>query len=45
LGACKLDKLIALEIVEINPCLDEKKNKMAETALVIIESIVETLEN
>lgn len=45
LGACKLDKLIALEIVEVNPCLDEKKNKMAETALVIIESIVETLEN
>ena len=45
LGACKNDKLVALEIVEINPCLDEKKNKMAETALVIIESIVETLEN
>ena len=41
---CKLDKFIALEIVEVNPCLDEKKNKMAETTLEIIESIIETLE-
>jgi arginase len=36
---------VALELVEVNPCLDEKKNKMAETALDILESIIETLEN
>ncbi len=42
---CKFDKLVALELVEVNPCLDEKKNKMAETALDILESIIETLEN
>jgi arginase len=42
---CKNEKLVALEIVEVNPCLDEKKNKMAETAFELLESIVETLEN
>ena len=42
---CKIDKLVAFELVEVNPCLDEKKNKMAETALDILESITETLEN
>jgi len=42
---CKFDNLVALELVEVNPCLDEKKNKMAETALDILESIIETLEN
>jgi arginase len=42
---CKFDNLVALELVEVNPCLDEKKNKMAETALEILESIIETLEN
>ena len=44
-AVCKMHKLVALEIVEVNPCLDEKKNKMAETALDILESITETLEN
>ncbi len=42
---CKFKNLVALELVEVNPCLDEKKNKMAETALGILESIIETLEN
>ena len=41
---CQFEKLIALEIVEINPCLDEKKNKMAETTLDILESVIETIE-
>ena len=31
------DKVIALEITEINPLLDDQKNKMAETALEILE--------
>lgn len=42
---CKFNTLLALELVEVNPCLDEKKNKMAETALDILESIIEILEN
>lgn len=31
------DKVISLEVTEINPLLDNKKNKMAETALSILE--------
>jgi hypothetical protein len=31
--------------VEVNPCLDEKKNKMAEITFELIESIVHTMEN
>lgn len=42
---CKLENLVGLELVEVNPCLDEKKNKMAETALDILQSITEILEN
>ncbi|MEN9700122.1 MAG: hypothetical protein RLZZ301_1320, partial [Bacteroidota bacterium] len=33
-------RLCAIELVEVNPCLDEQKNKMAETALELIETIV-----
>ena len=36
-------KTIALELVEVNPCLDDK-NKMAEVALDILEHIVDVLE-
>ncbi len=36
-------KLIALEVVEVNPCLDEKVNKMAETAHDLIESVVSVM--
>lgn len=43
-GVCKFKNLIALELVEVNPCLDEHKNKMAETALELLEAITETLE-
>jgi arginase len=43
-GVCKFNNLIALELVEVNPCLDENKNKMAETALELLEAITETLE-
>lgn len=32
-------KTVAFEIVEINPLLDEKKNKMAETAFYVLDSI------
>lgn len=37
-------KLCCLEFVEINPCLDNKQNKMAETALSVLEPLVEHIE-
>lgn len=42
------EKVCCFEIVEINPCLDNKKNKMAETAFSIIDEvsrIIETKKN
>lgn len=36
-------KLVCIEFVEINPCLDEKKNKMAETAFELLEPLVQVL--
>ncbi len=39
------ENLVCFEMVEINPCLDEKGNKMAETAFDILEEIVEGLES
>ena len=39
----KNDKTICMEVVEVNPCLDEKINTMAEVTLDIIEAITETL--
>ena len=43
-GLLLFPKTIALELVEVNPCLDDK-NKMAEVALDILEHIVEVLEH
>jgi arginase len=37
-------KVIALEIVEVNPCLDNRQNKMAETTFNILETLVEHIE-
>lgn len=37
-------KLCAVEIVEVNPCLDDEKNKMAEHALELIENIITQLD-
>ena len=39
----KLDKTVAVEMVEINPLLDNKGNKMAETALDVLVSNVRTI--
>lgn len=39
------DKCCCMEIVEINPCLDDKINRMAETAFDVIAKCVNTLEN
>lgn len=33
------EKTVCFEIVEVNPCLDEKKNKMAEIAFEIIKDV------
>ena len=39
----KLDKTVAVEMVEINPLLDNKGNKMAETSLDVLVSNVKTI--
>jgi len=36
-------KLVCFETVEVNPTLDEKKNKMAETTLEIIEKVAKVI--
>lgn len=38
-GLIRSGKLACLEFVEINPCLDEKKNVMAEVAFDLLESL------
>ena len=38
-GFISTGKVVCLEVCEINPLLDEKGNKMAETAFDIIDSI------
>lgn len=44
IGLVKDKKTIAFEIVEVNPCLDDKKNTMAEIAFGILNNVVEVLE-
>lgn len=34
------EKTVCIEFVEVNPCLDEKKNKMAEIAYKLINTVV-----
>lgn len=41
----KLDKVVCMEFVEVNPCLDDKKNKMAEITLALMEDVVDNFEN
>lgn len=41
----KNEKTVCMEIVEVNPCLDEKVNEMAEVSMNIIESVIDTLNN
>lgn len=38
-------KTACMEIVEVNPCLDEKENTMAEVTLDILEAITHTIKN
>ena len=43
-GFSAWDKCCCIEIVEINPCLDDKVNYMAEVAFDIMSKCVNTLE-
>ena len=43
-GIIRLGKVICLEIVEVNPCLDNKGNKMAETVFDILDHFTEIVE-
>jgi arginase len=38
-------KTACIEVVEVNPCLDEKVNTMAEITLDIVEAVTETIKN
>lgn len=38
-------KTVCVEIVEVNPCLDEKENTMAEVTLDILEAVTEAIKN
>jgi arginase len=42
-GLIRSNKVVCIEIVEVNPCLDNKTNKMAETAEEILEHLIEIL--
>lgn len=44
LGFSQRENLVAMEITEINPLLDDKGNAMAETSLVILDKVVNQLE-
>ena len=39
-GLMQSPKTVCMEFVEVNPCLDEKLNRMAEVAFELIESVV-----
>lgn len=41
----KLPKTVCVEIVEVNPCLDEKENTMAEMTLDILEAVTDVIKN
>ena len=44
-GIIKSNKTVCFELVEVNPCLDEKVNTMAETAVVILDKTIKAIEN
>lgn len=43
ISLAKNPKTVCIEVVEVNPCLDEKENKMAEITFDIVEEITKTL--
>jgi arginase len=42
-GFAASDKIAAIEFVEVNPCLDEKVNRMAEIAFDFVDDVVKIL--
>lgn len=42
-GLAKMDKTACIEFVEVNPCLDEKTNRMAEATYEILEDVLNEL--
>jgi arginase len=42
-GLVSSNKVCCIEFVEINPCLDEKQNEMAEVAYEIVEKLVKAI--
>ena len=42
--ACE-EKLVCMEFVEVNPCLDDKKNRMAEITFELLEVVVDSIKN
>lgn len=44
-GLASSPKTVCVEFVEVNPCLDEKKNKMAEVAFSLMERTVSAIVN
>lgn len=43
-GVIESGKVACIEVVEVNPCLDNKGNVMAETAFEVLEDITKTIE-
>ena len=43
-GLCEDPRVVCTEFVEINPCLDEKMNRMAEIAFGLLEAVTSTIE-
>ncbi len=39
------EKLVCMEFVEINPCLDDKKNRMAEITFELLEVVANSIKN
>lgn len=39
------EKTVCIEFVEVNPCLDEKVNTMAEVTMNLVDSVLNTLHN
>jgi arginase len=44
-GIIDSNKVCCMEVVEVNPCLDDKKNKMAEITFQIVEDLVKKIES
>lgn len=44
-GIIKSGKVACVEFVEVNPCLDNKGNVMAETAFEVLEEVTKTIES